>query len=176
MILLRGGGDLASGVALRLHRAGLRLLITEVAQPLAVRRLVSFSEAVYEGQWQVEDVWAEKISAIEQIDHAFKENRIPIIVDPGARVLQKITPLVLVDARMNKQTDPFDISQVPLVIRLGPGSVPGTNCHAAIETMRGHTLGRVLWHTSPLPNTGIPDPVGAYREARVLRAPRQGNL
>ena len=176
IVLLRGGGDLASGVALRLHRAGIRVVITELAQPLAVRRAVSFSEAVYAGGHTVEGVKARLIEA-EQLPAWEEANGIPVIIDPDASILAKSQFTnyqfpVVVDARLLKaRPKPLPVD-VPLHIGLGPGFTAGNDCHAVIETRRSHTLGRVLWHGGTQPDSGEPE--GDPR--RVLRAPGAGTM
>lgn len=168
-VLLRGGGDLASGVALRLHRAGIRVVITELAQPLAVRRTVSFSEAVYAGSHQVEGVMARLIEA-GQLPAWREAEEIPVIIDPDISILSSFHFPIVVDARLTKQT-PFPLpTQVPLHIGLGPGFTAGHDCHAVIETRRSHTLGRVYWDGLTQPDSGKPE--GDPR--RVLRAPADG--
>ncbi|MBW8011875.1 MAG: EF2563 family selenium-dependent molybdenum hydroxylase system protein [Chloroflexi bacterium] len=176
LILLRGGGDLASGVALRLVRAGMRVLITEIPQPLAVRRLVSFSDAVYEGTRTVEGITAQLVEDIEQVQKVIESGEIPVIIDPAAEIIQDLQPLVLVDARMTKQPPDLAIDSAPLVIGLGPGFIASENCHAVVETQRGHFLGRVLWEGSAIPNTGIPGSISKFQVDRVLRAPIDGLL
>ena len=175
VIILRGGGDLASGVALRLHRAGIRLLITELAQPLAVRRSVSFAEAVYRGEITVEGITARRAEDAVHALEILQTGAIPVLVDPPADILIHSSPfhfLALVDARLTKRPPDLSLDAAPLVIGLGPGFLPGQNCHAAIETQRGHTLGRVYWDTPPAPDTGQPE----GSPARVLRAPSEGIL
>ena len=168
-VLIRGGGDLATGVALRLHRAGIKVVISELAQPLAVRRTVSFSEAVYEGRHLVEGVTARLIEA-RQLSAWNDADEIPVLVDPDASILPSFFFPVVVDARLIKQPPlplPLD---VPLHIGLGPGFTAGYDCHAVIETRRSHTLGRVYWIGSTQPDSGEPE--GDPR--RVLRAPIDG--
>lgn len=169
LILLRGGGDLASGVALRLHRAGLRLVISELEQPLAVRRAVCFAEAVYEGQHTVEGVTARLVKR-DQLSAAFDAGEIPIIVDPNANVLSTFHFLIAIDARLTKQTPAPLPATVPLHIGLGPGFHAGRDCHAVIETRRSHTLGRVYWDGHAQADSGQPE--GDPR--RVLRAASDG--
>ena len=171
LILIRGGGDLASGVALRLHRAGLKVLISELAQPLAVRRTVSFSEAVYEKQMTVEGVTARMVEP-KQISAALDAGEIPVIVDPVASILTEMPIPIVVDARLTKLPPSPLPMNVPLHIGLGPGFHAGRNCHAVIETRRGHTLGRVYWDGPTQPDSGQPE--GDQR--RVLRAPADGQL
>jgi xanthine dehydrogenase accessory factor len=174
LILLRGGGDLASGVAMRLHRVGFAVVILELPQPLAVRRTVSFAEAVYEGTWSVEDVTARLVSP-DQLQVALEAGTIPVLVDPSASVLANAfvtspRKTVVVDARLAKQPpDPLPVRPL-LHIGLGPGFRAGENCNAVVETRRSHTLGRVFWSGEPQPDSGQPE--GDPR--RVLRAPEEG--
>ena len=175
IILLRGGGDLASGVALRLHHAGIKLIITELAQPLAVRRAVSFGEAVYEGVHTVEGVTARRVEP-GQIFTSLAADEIPVLVDPNAEILTfdlaPSTIMAVIDARLTKQPPSPLPTHVPLHIGLGPGFHAGVNCNAVIETRRSHTLGRVYWDGAPQPDSGQPE--GDPR--RVLRAPADGVL
>lgn len=174
VVLVRGGGDLASGVILRLFRMGLQVVVTELAQPLAVRRLVSFCEAVYSGEITIEGVTgrlaASPLEAVRLVD----EGIVPVMVDPGAGSRFEIQPLILIDARMTKQAPDMDMSAAPLVIGLGPGFEAGRNCHAVIETRRGPYLGRVIWSGQADADTGLPEVVISHREDRVLRAARAG--
>jgi len=171
LILIRGGGDLASGAALRLHRAGFKVVITELAQPLAVRRAVCFSEAVYEGQVNVEGVTARFVTP-DQLKVTLEADVIPVLIDPDADILLdgRFSFSVVVDARMTKQPPEALPRPVPLHIGLGPGFHAGRDCHAVIETRRGHTLGRVYWNGATLPDSREPE--GDPR--RVLRAPADG--
>lgn len=175
-VLIRGGGDLASGVALRLHRAGIKLLITELPQPLAVRRLVAFAEAVYQGEVTVEGVRGCLAKDLEEIRQIAFSGSIPVMVDPEAEILREIDPLVLIDARLMKRPPDMGIDAAQLVIGLGPGFVAGENCHAAIETNRGHFLGRVIWQGPTEPDTGVPEGVANRSAERVLRAPAAGSF
>jgi xanthine dehydrogenase accessory factor len=179
IILLRGGGDLASGVAVRLHRAGFRVAISELENPLAVRRLVSFSEAVYAGEMTVEGVTARRVKdATDQLQvlRVFAQSQIPVLVDPKADAVKTLHPTVLVDARMTKIPPEIGIHSASMVIGLGPGFIAGENCHAAIETNRGHFMGRVIWQGAPQPDTGIPEQVVERGSERLLRAPASGIL
>jgi xanthine dehydrogenase accessory factor len=180
LILVRGGGDLASGVALRLVRSGFKVVISELSQPLAVRRTVSFAEAVYAGQVKVESVTAHLVQPNE-ISDTLTAGEIPVLVDPDSFILKNERIYltnevhrfeVVVDARMTKQ--PPDPLPVPISthIGLGPGFFAGRDCHAVIETRRGHTLGRVYWKGETHPDSGLPD----GEASRVLRAPCDGVL
>jgi xanthine dehydrogenase accessory factor len=179
MIIIRGGGDLASGVALRLYKAGLRVAITELPNPLAVRRLVCFAEAVYSKETEVEGIVARCInegSDSLSILQVLSKGKIPVIVDPDANCVRSLYPIVIVDARMRKKSPEPLKHNARLFIGLGPGFDAGNNCHAVIETKRGHTLGRVIWEGTPQEDTGIPEHIGTQGENRVLRAPASGNL
>lgn len=176
-IIVQGGGDLASGVALRLYRCGLRLLITELPQPLVVRRRVAFAEAVYDGETAVEGVPARRVSDLVSARSAAGVF-IPVRVDPDLETLDELNhqgyPPILVDARMTKQPPQNMVPPAALVIGLGPGFIPGSNCHAAIETNRGPRMGRVLWSEAPEADTGVPENVIGRGTERVLRAPADG--
>jgi len=172
-ILIRGGGDLASGVALRLHRSGFKVIIAELSNPLAVRRAVSFSEAIYAGEIVIEGLKGRRVNNPREAFALVNAGVIPVLVDPPASILSGTEFSTLIDARLLKHV-PEDnlISSAPLVIGLGPGFVCGENCHAVVETQRGHFLGRVNWQGSAARDTGQPD--GDPR--RVLRAPQDGIL
>jgi xanthine dehydrogenase accessory factor len=175
-ILIRGGGDLASGVALRLHRTGYKIAILELDKPLAVRRTVAFCEAVYEGVQTVEGVTARLVSA-DQLQDTMDAGEIPVLIDPNANILRNqflTSPnsTFVIDARLLKIIPEPLAADVALHIGLGPGFCAGENCHAVIETRRGHTLGRVYWSGSAQSDSGEPE--GDAR--RVLRAPQAGLL
>jgi xanthine dehydrogenase accessory factor len=172
-ILIRGGGDLASGVAFRLHRAGLNAVITELPRPLAVRRAVSFSEAVYEGQVTIEGVMARAVADPAdtlKILNILAKRQIPVLVDPACAASQTLHPLAIVDGRMTKRPPEALSHHALLYLGLGPGFAAPANCHAVIETQRGHTLGRVIWEGAALDDSARPE--GDPR--RVLRAPADG--
>lgn len=178
-VLIRGGGDLASGVALRLHRSGMRIVITELAQPLVIRRTVSFAEAIYQGEIQIEGVSAYRVESLKGIQDKWEEGVIPVLVDPDCTILKVMDQAagrisVLVDGRMTKGPPYLDLDSASLVIGLGPGFVAGENCHAVIETNRSHFLGRVIWEGSAQPNTGVPEGFGNQYRDRVLRSPVEG--
>lgn len=174
LVLLRGGGDLASGVAHRLHRAGLRVLITELPQPLCVRRAVSFAEAVYAGSLTVEGVTARLAPDLVTAQTLLERGEIAVIVDPEGLTLRQMRPAIVVDGRLAKKRLDTRLSDAPLVIGLGPGFVAGEDCHAVVETNRGHNLGRVYWQGAAEPDTGQPEPVHGFAGQRVLRAPGAG--
>jgi len=173
LILIRGGGDLASGVALRLHRAGLNVAITELAQPLAVRQTVSFATAIYEKRITVEGITARVVNDPAdtlKVLNVLSRQQIPVLIDPDCITAKILGPLAIVDARMMKRPPEALSHRALLYLGLGPGFIAPLNCHAVIETQRGHTLGRVIWEGSTLNDTSQPegDP------QRVLRAPQDG--
>ena len=143
-ILIRGGGEVASGVAYRLHQAHFKICMTEISHPLAVRREVAFSEAIYEGEKEVEGVRAKLISKPEEIESVWKKGEIPMLVDPdGKKTRNFLKPDVLVDAIMAKRNLGTQIHDAPLVIGLGPGFTAGKDVHIVVETNRGHGLGKM---------------------------------
>ena len=175
LILIQGGGDLASGIAYRLHKAGLKVLITELPQPLSVRRKVSYSEAVYDGEIAIEGLTGRLVSP-DKILSTLKNGEIPVIIDPDLTILNSQFSIpVLVDATLRKRAS-TRLAPVQLHIGMGPGFTAPQNCHAVIETNRGHSLGRVYWKGSAMADTGIPEQVLGIRTERVLRAPADGEL
>ncbi len=179
IVLIRGGGDLASGVALRLVHSGFKVVITELAKPLAVRRLACFSEAIYSGEFTLEGVVARKVSEIDdplRILQLLSKGRIPVLIDPDGKSIQSVHPSVIVDARMLKTAPEALRHTAKLYLGLGPGFIGGANCHAAIETQRGAWLGRVLWDGPTLPDSGTPEAVGTRQAERALYAPASGKL
>ena len=174
LILIRGAGDLASGIALRLRRAGFRVVMTETARPTTIRRTVAFSQAVFDGETVVEDLRARLAASPEEALALLEQGILPVLVDPDCRCREALRPDVLVDAILAKRNLGTRITDAPVVIGVGPGFTAGLDCHAAVETMRGHTLGRVLYEGSPLPNTNVPGLIGGFAGERVLRAPADG--
>ncbi len=176
LVLIRGAGDLASGVAYRLHKAGFPIVMTEIARPLAVRRTVAFAQAVYDGVTTVEDIIARRVSDLAETQTALSAGEIAVWVDPEARVRELLSPPVLVDGIMAKRNTGTRLEHAPLVVALGPGFTAGRDCHAVVETQRGHRLGRVLWEGSAQPDTRTPGRIAGHDVDRVLRAPRAGRL
>jgi xanthine dehydrogenase accessory factor len=174
LVVIKGAGDIASGIALRLYHAGFSIVMTEIAAPTAVRRTVCFSQTVYEGIAQVEDVTAVLSWDDADMDRAFAEKRVAVFVDPAASIIRRRNPVVVVDAVMAKKNTGTGRTDAPVVIGVGPGFTAGIDCHGVVETMRGHTLGRLLVRGSALPNTGVPGVVGGYTVERLLRAGADG--
>ena len=172
-VVIRGAGALARGVALRLWRAGMDVVLLDVAKPTAIRRTVAFSEAIVHGEQTVEDVTA-RLAAVETVEETLAAGYIPVLVDPEGRSIPKLKPDALVDAILAKRNLGTKITDAPVVIGVGPGFTAGVDCHAVVETVRGHTLGRVIREGSAIPNTGIPGLIGGFAGERVLRAPAAG--
>jgi xanthine dehydrogenase accessory factor len=177
LVVIKGAGDLASGVALRLHRAGFPVVLTETPLPLAVRRSVAFAQAVYNGECTVEEVRG-RLCSVRDVAEVQAKGAVPVLVDPHAQCRNVLQPPVLVDAIMAKRNTGTRLVDAPHVIALGPGFTVGADCHAIIETNRGHDLGRVLWEGSAEPDTGTPGelPGVGGKASRVLRAPAAGHV
>ena len=175
LTLIRGAGDLATDVALRLRRCGFPIIMTEVEQPLAVRRTVAFAQAVYDGETTVEGVTARCVN-LPFAKGVLGRGDIPVIVDPDGDCRAAFQPDIVVDARVAKHNLDTTLADATLVIGLGPGFTAGVDCHAVIETNRGHNLGRVIWAGSAEPDTGVPGRVGGADAERVLRAPAAGQV
>lgn len=173
-VLIRGAGDIATGIALRLWRSHLSVVMTDLLAPTAIRRTVCFSQAIVHGETKVEDVTAEQAETAADVPVILKRRRIPVLVDPDGTSILVLKPAVVVDAILAKKNLGTKISDAPVVIGVGPGFTAGVDCHAVVETMRGHYLGRVIDHGTAIPNTGIPGLIGGFAGERVLRAPADG--
>ena len=174
LVLIRGAGDLASGVALRLFHAGFAVVMTDLPKPTAIRREVSFCRALETGEAAVEDATALKAATATEARRIVAGGRIAVLADAENRCLAALKPDVLVDAILAKKNTGTHMDDAPVVIALGPGFTAGADCDAVVETMRGHDLGRVYWTGSALPNTGAPGNIGGYTVERLLRAPQNG--
>jgi xanthine dehydrogenase accessory factor len=182
-VLVRGAGDFATGIIHRLHNAGFRVTASELERPLAVRRGVALSEAVYEGTYEVEGVTA-VLAEAEQIDKIISEGKVPLVVDPDGSILDKEFDIV-VDARSAKRNLGTTIDDAPVVVAIGPGFAAGIDCHAVVETLPGDGIGRVIYEGSAAPDTGYPVPVAqalpctcSFDEVMtyLLRAPAAGTF
>jgi xanthine dehydrogenase accessory factor len=179
LVLIRGGGDLATGVAYRLHKAGFPIIVLELERPLVIRRAVALATAVLQEECQVEDLHAQLVHSPEEALKLAQSDTIPVLVAPQLHDSQFTihnSQLIVIDARLAKQNIDTTIDQADLVIALGPGFTAGVDCHAVIETMRGHKLGRVIWDGPALPNTGTPGIIAGKGYERVLRAPVAGKV
>ncbi|MGB4660162.1 MAG: selenium-dependent molybdenum cofactor biosynthesis protein YqeB [Mobilitalea sp.] len=173
-ILIKGAGDLATGIAYRLRAAGYEVLMTETAIPTTVRRTVAFSRAVYEDQAEIEGVTGILVHDMKEIEEALLEGKVPIIVDEQAAIREQYRPEVEVDAIIAKKNLGTRITDAPLVIGVGPGFEAGKDCHAVVETKRGHYLGKVIRKGSAIPNTGVPGDIGGFTTERIIRATAEG--
>lgn len=188
IVVIRGAGDIATGVAHRLYRAGFHVVLTELREPLAVRCRAAFSKAILDGKTTVEGVGAVRVASIEQAMDTLRIGScgtppdeaesapIPVIIDPDGTTIPKLRPVILIDARMAKRNVGTTIHDARLVIGLGPGFTAGVDVHAVIETARGHYLGQAIYHGRAQEFTGVPGEVGGFTAERVLRAPSQGEL
>lgn len=178
LIICRGGGDLATGIVHRLFRAGFPVLVLETDSPAAIRRQVSFSEAVYDGTATVEGVTAERIASANRasVDHVLEEGRVPLLVDPEGSSIPLLKPDIVVDAIIAKKNLGTAKEMAPLVIGVGPGFTAGEDVDLVVESMRGHNLARIFTTGSALPNTGIPGNIGGFTKERVLHAEAAGYM
>jgi xanthine dehydrogenase accessory factor len=176
LALIKGAGDLATGVALRLRSAGFSIVMTEISSPTVVRRSVAFAEAVYEGEVTVEGVRGVCADDRTAVRGLISQEVVTVVVDPETTVLRELKPVLLVDAIIAKRNLGTSVADAPAVVALGPGFLVGRDAHAVVETCRGHTLGRVITEGEALPDTGIPGEIGGRSAERVLRAPGDGML
>ena len=176
LIIVRGGGDLATGTIYKLKKSGFPILILEVATPSAIRRNVAFCEAVYQGTQTVEDMTCYLAASQEQAEQFLSEGKLTVLVDPVGESIAKLNPLAVVDAILAKRNLGTHKEMAPITVALGPGFTAGEDVDAVIETKRGHNLGRVLWTGNAAPNTGIPGIIGGYGKERVIHCPATGIL
>ena len=174
LVVIRGAGDIASGIALRLHRAGMQVVMCDLAAPTSIRRTVCFSEAIRLGEVRVEDVRGVLCDDVEAARAVVAAGAVAVLVDPDATCVPALVPDALVDAILAKRNLGTTRDMAPVVIGVGPGFTAQQDCDAAVETMRGHYLGRVYYEGSPIPNTAVPGLIGGYAGERVMRAPADG--
>ena len=176
LIIVRGGGDLATGTIYKLKKSGFQVLILEVQNPSAIRRNVAFCEAVYQGTQTVEDMTCYLVESVEQAEQFINEGKLCVLVDPMGESIARLKPLAVIDAILAKKNLGTNRNMAPITLALGPGFVAGEDVDAVIETKRGHNLGRVLWEGAAAPNTGIPGIIGGYGKERVIHCPAKGIL
>ena len=174
LILIKGAGDLATGVAHRLKRCGFDIVMTEISKPTTVRRTISFSQAVYDGSVEVEGIKAILVNNIKDIKNIIHNGNIPVIIDKTADIVKQLKPDVVIDAIIAKKKLGTSIHDAPIVIALGPGFNANVDCHCVIETQRGHYLGKCIYDGEALPNTGIPGDIAGFTEERIIRATTDG--
>ena len=173
-IIIRGGGDLATGTISCLHQCGYQVLVLEIVKPTAIRRSVAFSEAMYDGETEVEGIKARKITQFSEAEACWQDGIIPIICDEKAEAVKAVPHFAFVDAAIAKKNLGTTIDMADYVIGLGPGFEAGKDVDLVIETMRGHNLGRIIGSGSALPNTGVPGTIGGYGKERVIHSPARG--
>ena len=176
LIIVRGGGDLATGCVYKLKKCGFPVLILEAENPSAIRRNVAFCEAVYRGSQRVEDMTCYLAESLEQAEESLREGKLTVLVDPAGEAIRKLQPLAVVDAILAKKNLGTNRAMAPVTVALGPGFTAGADVDAVVETCRGHNLGRVLWQGCAAPNTGIPGIIGGYGKERVIHSPAKGIL
>lgn len=175
-VIVRGGGDLATGTIHCLHQCGYEVLVLEIAEPTAIRRSVAFSEAMYDGTSVVEGVCARRIDRPEDAAACWQAGVIPMLQDADAACVHQIAPFAFVDAAIAKRNLGTHMDMAPFVIGLGPGFTAGRDVHVVIETKRGHQLGRIIRNGSAIANTGIPGIIGGYGKERVIHSPAAGRF
>ena len=173
LVVIKGGGDLATGIAHRLFRSGFDILITEIAQPTVIRRSVAFANAVFEGTMTVEGVTAVQAAPAEVVQY-LQQRIVPVVIDPNCDIAHILRPWGMVDAILAKKNLGTTMRDATVVIGVGPGFTAGVDVHRVVETMRGHDLGRVIETGSAQPNTGIPGEIGGYSLERLVTAPCAG--
>ena len=176
LIIVRGGGDLATGTIYKLKKSGFPVLILETENPSAIRRNVAFCEAVYQGTQTVEDMtcyFAETFNLAQQF---LNEGKLTVLVDPAGEAIEKLQPFAVIDAILAKRNLGTHRNMAPITVALGPGFTAGKDVDAVVETKRGHNLGRVLWDGCAAPNTGIPGIIAGFGKERVIHCPAKGVL
>lgn len=176
IILIKGAGDLATGIAYRLKKSGFDIVMTEINKPTTVRRTVAFSQAVFDNEIVIEGIKGVKVNNINEIYKKIKEGNIPIIIDENAEIIKELKPDVVVDAIISKKNLGTSIEDAPIVIGVGPGFEAKVDCHLVVETKRGHYLGKVIEEGSAIPNTGVPGDIGGYTKERIIRASSNGKI
>lgn len=174
LAIVRGGGDLATGIIYRLWKVGCSVLSLEIPAPLVVRRTVSVASAVFDGEIAIEDMKAVRIDSLK--DLTYDRSRVSVLVDPEGRSISELRPDILVDAIMAKRNLGTKKDMAPIVIGIGPGFSAPDDVDAVIETKRGHYLGRVIRNGSAIPNTGVPGLIRGYTVERLLRSPCEGHV
>ncbi|WP_166484771.1 selenium-dependent molybdenum cofactor biosynthesis protein YqeB [Clostridium cuniculi] len=176
MILIKGAGDLATGIAYRLKKSGFDIVMTEIDKPTTVRRTVAFSQAVFDNEIVIEGIKGVKVNNINEIYKEINQGNIPIIIDEKAEIIKELRPDVVVDAIIAKKNLGTSIDDAPIVIGVGPGFEAKVDCHLVVETKRGHYLGKVIEEGSAIPNTGVPGNIGGYTKERIIRASSNGKI
>lgn len=176
IVIVRGGGDVASGVIQKLHRSGFKVLVLEIEKPTCIRRKVSFSEAIYDKEVLVEGIKAVSVNNIDEIKECWQRDEVPVVIDPTGSYIDIIKPDIVVDGILAKKNLGTNMNMAPITIALGPGFNAGEDVNVVIETNRGHDLGRLIFSGSAEKNTGVPGDIGGYSKERVIYSPCDGVL
>jgi len=174
IVIIRGGGDLASGTIQKLYRSGFRVLVLEVAKPTSIRRDVSFCETIYQEEVEIEGIVAVKVSSLNEIEDAWVNKKVPVIIDEEGQYIKIIKPRILVDAIIAKKNMGTSMDMADITIALGPGFIAGEDVDVVIETARGHNLGRLIFHGEAKKNTGVPGNIMGYSTERVIHSTSVG--
>lgn len=174
IIWVRGAGDIATGVAFRLYQSGFSVVMSDLPRPTSIRRTICFSEAIINGETKVEHIVARFATDANEARDILARKEIAVLADPSGEIAQQLNPFAVIDAILAKRNLGTKIDDAEIVVGVGPGFTAGVDCHAVVETMRGHTLGRVYYSGSALPDTGIPGSIAGFTLERLLRAPRAG--
>ena len=174
IIWVRGAGDIATGIAFRLHKSGFSVVMSDLSQPTSIRRTICFSETIIKGEATVEDITARFAANAEEAEKIVSAGDIAVLADPTGEIARKLNPVAMIDAILAKRNLGTKMDDAPIVVGIGPGFTAGMDCHAVVETARGHTLGRVYYSGAALPDTGIPGNIAGFTLERLLRAPRAG--
>jgi len=173
-IIVRGGGDIASGTIQKLHRSGFKVLVLEIEIPSSIRRYVSFSEAVFDGETTIEGMKGVLVRTYDEILEAWDMGYIPVAVDRYGKLIETVRPIAVVDAILAKKNLGTTIDMAPITIALGPGFKAGIDVNVVVETMRGHSLGRLIFDGYALEDTGVPGSICGYAKERVIYSSYEG--
>lgn len=176
LVIVRGGGDIATGTIYKLYQCGFSVLILEIEHPSAIRRNVAFSEAVYEGTQKVEDVTCYLAKNFDEAVSFLEAGKLTMLIDPKGESISKLQPMVVVDAILAKKNLGTSKEMANITVALGPGFEAGVDVDAVIETMRGHSLGKVIYKGKAIKNTGVPGAIAGYTKERVIHSIEKGVL
>jgi xanthine dehydrogenase accessory factor len=174
IIIVRGGGDIASGSIQKLYRSGFKVLVLETERPTSIRRNICFSEAIFDQYMIVEGIKAVHVKNLDEVEKAWEEGNIPVIIDKKGKYIDILKPEVVLDAILAKKNLGTSINMAPITIALGPGFEAGKDVDVVIETMRGHNLGRLIFSGRAMENTGVPGKIAGYSKERVIYSPAEG--
>lgn len=176
IVIFRGGGDVATGSIQKLYRTGFKVLVLEMPKPLCIRRYVSCAQAVIDGETEIEGMKAVRVENLKEVEKAWDEDEVPVLIDPKGEAIEKLKPLAVVDGTLAKKNIGTNKSMAPITIALGPGYVAGSDVDIVIETNRGHDLGRLIFEGPAQKNTGKPGNIKGFTTERILRAPDKGRI